>query len=109
MKVVVRNPDAASRFEHNGNPSREPLGNPNLYFIAVTDPSFSVDLSIERQPARENKIGNLGDDPQSGLPDQKFLKPPTRWNIRSDGDLPTAAASIPESPTRGSAQWQGRG
>jgi hypothetical protein len=109
LKAVVRNPDAASGFEYNRNSSRESLRNSNLYLIAVTDPCFSGNLSIELEPARDNEVGSLGNDAESGLPDQKFFKLPTRWNIRSDGDLPTAAVSSSGSPTQGSAQLHARG
>ena len=95
---MIGNSDATTRFEHNRNSSRERFRNPNLKFIAVTDPRFSGNLRIEFQPAREDEIRSLRNDAQSRLPDQEFFKAPANWNISNDDDLPRAAASISGSP-----------
>lgn len=107
--MVIRGADARSGFEYNGNSSRKRLRNSNLYVVPVADPCFSGNLRIELQPARENEVGSLWDDAESRLPNQKFLKPPSRWNIRSDGELPTGGASTSELPKPGTAQSQAPG
>ena len=97
---MIGNSDATTRLEHNRNSSRERFRNPNLDFIAVADPRFSGNLRIERQPAREDEIRRLRNDPQSRLPDQEFFKTPASWNISSDDDLPRAAAEVTEVRSR---------
>lgn len=107
--MMIGNPDATTRFEHNWNCPREPFRNPNLDFIAVTDTRFPGNLRVELQPAYKDEIRSLRNDAQSRLPDQEFFKTPTNWNISSDDDLPKAAASISGSPLPARAQQRAHG
>lgn len=80
-EVVIGNPDAAAGFEYHRSSPRKPLGNSNLYFIAVADPCFSGNLRVEFKAARKSEVRSLGNDADSRLPDQKFFQAPTHWNI----------------------------
>jgi hypothetical protein len=106
---MIRNPYATARFAYNRNSSWEPFRNPNLDFIAVTDPRFSGNLRIELQSALEDEVRGIWNDVQSRLPDQEFFKTPAGWNISSDDDLPRAAVSISGSSVRVPAQRQAHG
>jgi hypothetical protein len=107
--MMIGNPDATTCFEHHWNSPRERFRNPNLDFIAVTDPCFSGNLRVELQSSREDEIRSLRNDAQSWLPDQEFFKTPTNWNISRDDDLPRAAASISGSPLPARAQQLAHG